>query len=257
MKFVIDLDGTLLNNDLPNLDSVEFMAELSKRKVDFMIMTNSVCHPDIIINRLQNVGIKVSVDSVLNPIVSINSYLKRQKIRNAFIVGSDQEISQVHVDHEDDDPEIVLFLDFEKNNLDYNYLQKIFIHIQSGVPVISASGSTYYLKGDHKQIDTGSFVKMFESLSGNTIPIFGKPSENYFNEALALLRSDASDTVVVGDDWRTDVLGGKKVGFKTVLLKSGKYKDDDEKKGHPDFTVPKLIELFDIMENIAFYRDRE
>jgi len=126
MKFIIDLDGTLLNNDLPNIDSVEFISALQHRKTDFMIMTNSVCHPDIIINRLQNVGINVSVNSILNPIVSINSYLKSQNVKNAFIVGSDQEISQVCVDHEEDKPDIVLFLDFEKNNIDYNRLQKIF-----------------------------------------------------------------------------------------------------------------------------------
>ena len=200
MKFIIDLDGTLLNNDLPNLDSVEFMAELMKRNVDFMIMTNSVCHPESIINRLQNVGINVSVNSILNPIVSINSYIKRQNIHNAFIVGSDQEISQVCVDHEEDNPDIVLFLDFEKNNIDYNGLQKIFKLIQSDIPAISASGSTFYLKGDHRQIDTGSFVEMFESLSGNAIPIFGKPNENYFNAALELLKSQVGEAFIVGDD---------------------------------------------------------
>lgn len=245
MKFIIDLDGTLLNNDLPNIDSVEFISALQHRKTDFMIMTNSVCHPDIIINRLQNVGINVSVNSILNPIVSINSYLKSQNVKNAFIVGSDQEISQVCVDHEEDKPDIVLFLDFEKNNIDYNRLQKIFRHIQFCVPVISASGSTFYLKEDHKQIDTGAFTVMFETLSGDKIPVFGKPNENYFTEALKLLKCGAGEVVIIGDDWRTDVLGAKKVGCKTVLFKSGKYQEKDEERGHPDLTVNKLMEIID------------
>jgi hypothetical protein len=58
---------------------------LQQRKIDYMIITNSVCHPGIIINRLQ----------------------------------------------------------------------KIFRHIQFNVPVIFASGLIFYLKEDHKQIDTG------------------------------------------------------------------------------------------------------
>jgi predicted mannosyl-3-phosphoglycerate phosphatase (HAD superfamily) len=93
MKFIIDLDGTLLSNDFPNLDSAEFMAEITKREMDVMIMTNSVCHPDIIVNR------------------------------------------------------------------------------QRGVPVISASGSSYYLKGEYKEKDekrcdpdfvVGGLMEIFE-----------------------------------------------------------------------------------------------
>ncbi len=252
MSFLIDLDGTLLNNDLANLDSVEFMTELLRRQADFLIMTNSVCHPDIIINRLQNAGISVSVKSILNPIVSINSFIKSQNIKSAFIVGSDREISQICVDHEEYEPDIVLFLDFEKNNINYNRLQRIYQHTQKHIPIISASGSTFYLMGDNKQIDTGAFVAMFESLSETKIPIFGKPSENYFGEALRLLNCKASETVIIGDDWSTDILGSKKAGCKAVLVKSGKYKELDEMKGHPDLVVNRMMELFEKLDKKPF-----
>ena len=252
MKFIIDLDGTILKNNFPNLDSVEFMAEIGKREMEFLIMTNSVCHPEIIVNRLHDVGITVSIESVLNPIVSINSYLKRQNTSKAFIIGSNEEVSQVCVKQEVDQPEIILLLDFEKSNIDYNALQKVFEFIQNGVPVISASGSTYYLKDGHKQIDTGSFVVLFESLLGDTIPIFGKPNEVYFNEALTLLNSEADKTLIIGDDWKTDILGGKKVGCKTALVKSGKYEDKDEKKGKPDCVVGELMEIFELINKNKF-----
>lgn len=244
MNFLIDLDGTLLLNNTANIDAIAFIEKVQKNNIAFMIMTNSVSSPEAIKNRLKNVGINVPITSILNPIVSINSYIKKQDIKNAFIVGSDNEVVQVCVEHEEDSPEIVVLLDFEKANANYQELQKIYLHIQNNVPVVTASGSPFYLKENNKKIDTGSFSYMFEMLSGTKIPVFGKPSENYFKEGISLLKSDPSNTIVIGDDWRTDIAGANSVGCSSVLVKSGKYSAGDDKKGNQDLVVSHLMDVF-------------
>lgn len=245
MKLLIDLDGTLLDGASTLPDAAEFMSEISARNVQFKIVTNSTKDPAAIAKRLDNAGISVSSDSIINPIVSINAFLRRQQILSAFIIGSKSEKDQVCIHHVDDCPEIIVFLDFDRTNVDFEQLQNIFLLSQKGIPIISASGSPFYRTGNERKIDTGAFVTMFELLTQENVPIFGKPNSKYFNEAITLLESSSSDVVVLGDDWATDIVGANNVGCKSVLVKSGKYQPGDENKAKPDRVIDRLMVFFE------------
>lgn len=190
MKFLIDLDGTLMDQTKPNLDAVEFMSELPRRKIPFRIMTNSIKSPVVIAERLNNAGMAVAADHILNPITAINSFLDKNGVKSAYIVGSENEIEQVNVRHSDQNPEFIALLDFEKNNITYDALQRIFVLIQEGVPVISASSLSFYFKNTIKYLDTGSFVSLFEKAAGKEIKILGKPSWEYFQAGLYSLKAN-------------------------------------------------------------------
>lgn len=245
MKYLIDLDGTLLDGNKANKDSVKFMGELQSRGTEFLIMTNSIASPRIIRERLDEVGISVDEGSILNPITAVNIYLKEKNIGRAFIVGSKSEVEQVSVKHDKENPQAILLLDFEKENLSYDGLQNIFSLIQRQIPVISASGSTFYLRDGFQYLDTGSFVKLFESAGNIKIEILGKPSLEYFKAGMALLNEVSKNIMVIGDDWRTDINGAHGAGLTSVLIRSGKYKMGDEKKCSPQKTINRLMELFE------------
>ncbi len=51
---------------------------------------------------------------------------------------------------------------------------------------------------------------------------------------------------------KTERSGSKKVGCKAVLVKSGKYKELDEKKGRPDLVVNRMMEVFEQLDKKAF-----
>ncbi len=245
MKFLIDLDGTLLDQTKPNLDAVQFIKELSHRNIAFRIMTNSIKSPAVIVNRLNAAGIAVAVDKILNPITAINSFLDKNGAKNVYIVGSDSEIVQMKTSHNDLDPEWIVLLDFEKKNITYEELQRIFVFIQKGVPVISASGSHFYFKDSKKYLDTGSFVRLFEIAAGVEIKILGKPSLEYFQAGLYSLQAESSDVTVIGDDWSTDILGADNAGCHSVLVRAGKYQPGDELKCNPSQVVSSLMEILE------------
>jgi hypothetical protein len=46
-----------------------------------------------------------------------------------------------------------------------------------------------------------------------------KPSKSAFKKALDILKTDVDRTAVIGDQLFTDVLGGKRVGLYTILVK--------------------------------------
>ena len=244
MKYLIDLDGTILNGEMAINSSVVFINELQNKKIEFLIMTNSIKSPKLIQDRLKNVGIIISTTQIFNPIIAINSYLEQNNIQKVYVIGSQLEIDQILMQQDKLNPQIIIILDFEKNNISYNSLQEAFVLMQQKIPVIAASGSGYYLKNNIKYLDTGSFVTLFEKAANIKIPIIGKPSKEYFNAGISILKTNPSNIVVIGDDWMTDIDGAKKVGCNSILVKSGKYVDGDEFKSKPNKIVSNLSEIF-------------
>ncbi len=243
MKYFIDLDGTLLNHKLASMDAVSFMNEIQRRNIEYRIMTNSIKSPVRIVERLKSVGIGVKKESILSPIHSINAYLQQHNIRKAYVVGSALEREQVKTENNSEEPEIIALIDFEKNNVTYNELQKIYYFMQKGVPAIAASGSPYYSKGKSKCLDTGAFVHLFEKTAHISIKILGKPSIAYFSSGIAALHAGPTEITVVGDDWSTDIIGAVNAGCHAILVKTGKYQTGDENKCKPTKVVSKLMDL--------------
>ena len=228
MKYIIDLDGTLLSGDAANLDSVAFMNHLNATNTDYLVMTNSIKSPSKIKEKLEKIGIAIETCRIMNPIDAINCYFKTMGFKNAFIVGSQLEIDQVEVAVNNENPDIIILLDFEKENVCYDKLQEVFKLINKGTPVITASKSNYYLKNGERVLDTGAFTSLLEAAGEITIEVFGKPSVEYFKSGLSLLNASPNEVMVIGDDWKTDIKGAMAVGCKSALLKSGKYIEGDE-----------------------------
>lgn len=243
MKYIIDLDGTLMNSNKPNLDAVKFIGELQENEVEFLIMTNSIKSPISIRERLVKVGMDIKTDNILNPIIAINEYLKQLKINNVFVIGSILEIEQLDAKIDNDNPEMIVLLDFEKENIGYSELQRVFELIDRGIPAITASKSIFYLKDGNKVLDTGSFVKLLENVTEREIKVIGKPSKDYFLAGMRRLNTLPEEVTIVGDDWRTDIVGALNIGCKSVLLKSGKYHQGDENNCDGIKCVSTLMEV--------------
>lgn len=230
MKYIIDIDGTIIDGVTLNLDSKAFLSSLERKYIDYLLMTNSVASPNRICERLLRGGIEIDPGRILNPIIAINEYIKNQDISRAFVVCGPEELQQLEITLDEHEPQIVVLIDFERSNVTYETIQKVFSYIQRGVPVVSASGSKYYLKDGIRHVDTGAFVSLFDALSDKPILILGKPSLGYFEVARSKLSCAVGDLIVVGDDWSTDIAGALKFGAQAILVRSGKYIVGDEKK---------------------------
>ncbi len=80
-------------------------------------------------------------------------------------------------------------LDFEKENIGYQTLQRIYEFMNQDVPVITASKSPYYKSVNGPKLDTGAFVHMLESVGNKEIEVLGKPSKYYFEAGIQKLNA--------------------------------------------------------------------
>ena len=74
---------------------------------------------------------------------------------------------------------------------------------------------------------TAPFIAALEIASGTKAIIFGKPSSAFFQTALDLLEQNAIDTLMIGDDIRSDIRGAQQLGIKGVLVHTGKFSTGD------------------------------
>lgn len=242
-NLIIDIDGTILNGTRELNHASTFIKYLEKTNKRYLLATNSIQSPDVQVQRLRQIGLSLPPDKIYSPIDSINQMIAKEKVSNVMVMGSKDEIAQVKANHTCESPELILLLDFEKSNFSYKDLQAIIDHHENGADIFSASGSSYYLKDGKKQIDTGAFVHLFESITKCKIEILGKPSLHYFLNAKAVLNENSSSITVIGDDWQTDILGAKQAGFQSILIKSGKYCQGDEHKANPDSVIEDFLAI--------------
>jgi ribonucleotide monophosphatase NagD (HAD superfamily) len=75
--------------------------------------------------------------------------------------------------------------------------------------------------------------------------VLGKPSPAYFGAALEALDADPGGAWIVGDDLESDVAGGHHAGMRTVLVRTGKFREDELQRAHvaPDVVLESLVDL--------------
>jgi ribonucleotide monophosphatase NagD (HAD superfamily) len=77
------------------------------------------------------------------------------------------------------------------------------------------------------RLDIGPFVAGLEYATGKTADVAGKPSPAFFRSALEAAGVSADEAVMVGDDIRGDIGGAQQLGIGGVLVRTGKYREDD------------------------------
>jgi HAD superfamily hydrolase (TIGR01450 family) len=100
------------------------------------------------------------------------------------------------------------------------------------IPVIVANtDNAYPVTAKDVSIAVGGLATMIEKIVGKEFIRFGKPDSQMFMFAYDLIRESRQITkqeiVMVGDTLHTDILGGNKFGFDTVLVLSGNTQAKD------------------------------
>jgi HAD superfamily hydrolase (TIGR01458 family) len=246
---IVDLEGTLIDGNEPLPGAIDFINTLSSKKMPFNIITNRVSKTPLEMAKIMNgIGFKVATNQIINPFIVLNEYLLEHNIRSYYFVGPEYLEEQIETDSISyDNPEYVIFCDFEYINCDYNKFNKIYNYIKNGSKIITTSYSNYYYRNNEYKLDTGSFTKMFEMICEKEAIIMGKPSKEIYNCALKQLNIKREEAIIIGDDILTDIGGGNNIGIKTVLVKTGKYKNGDENKIKPFKIVNKINETMEDM----------
>ncbi len=221
-----DIDGTLYFKGSPIPGAIETITKLRQKGIKLLFFTNTDSKtPKSIYKNLLEYGFNVKEDELFTPIIALKKFLSAHRQKKIFLVSTkeiENEFKEFNLVQGDEIPDYVIIADF-RDNWDVFRLNRAFKYILKGASLFGTQGNRYFL--DHKGepvIDTGSFVKMLADTASIPYKVFGKPSIEFFNQALNKLNLTASDCIVVGDDLESDIQGANNVGIKSILVRTGK-----------------------------------
>jgi HAD superfamily hydrolase (TIGR01458 family) len=115
----------------------------------------------------------------------------------------------------------------------YAALNKAFRLLMLGAPLLALAANRYFREADGLSLDAGPFVAALEHASGTRALLFGKPSPAFFHAAVSGLACAPGEAAMIGDDVEADVNGAIAAGVAGILVRTGKYRPEDEKRADP------------------------
>jgi len=222
-----DIDGTLYFKGAPVPGAIEAVEILREKGIKLLFFTNTDSKtPKNVYKSLIDYGFQVKEEEIFTPIIALKEFLTDKTHAKLYFVTTEEvkkEFQEFHDVRGSEVADYVIVGDF-RDNWDVNRLNEAFRYvIKHKAVLLGTQGNKYYLDVNGEPvIDTGSFVHMIANAANVKPTIFGKPSKDYFLQALKKLNLTSEDIIVVGDDIETDILGAQNANLRGILVKTGK-----------------------------------
>jgi HAD superfamily hydrolase (TIGR01458 family) len=137
-----------------------------------------------------------------------------------------QEVKRDFADLEEgvDDVEAVIIGDLG-SAFGYDVLNHAFRQVMNGAELIALQKNRYWMRADGLSLDVGPFVAAIEFATGREAHVVGKPARGFFDGVLAGLGVGAREAAMIGDDIESDIGGALRAGLDTILVRTGKYRE--------------------------------
>ncbi|NIS80038.1 MAG: HAD-IIA family hydrolase [Anaerolineales bacterium] len=251
VALVIDMDGVLMRGDSALPGVMSFFKLLRERSLKFVIATNNATtSAEMLCERLAPVGVRIEPEQVITSGIASASYLKDLLPPGSqiYVIGESPlrkvlKAAGFHLTESANDIKaVVVGLD---RQLNWEKLTEAALAIQAGATFIATNPDLSLPVERGQAIGTGAILAAIEATTGVAPIVIGKPEPHLFQYALQHLKTKAENTLVVGDRFETDVLGGKKAGMPTALILTGITQRQDLSSVHvkPDWIFENLDEL--------------
>ena len=247
-----DIDGTLYSKGAPIPGAIDTLLKLREKGLKFLFFTNTDSKsPKTVLKMLLDYGFSISKEEIFTPVIALKEFLFQYLNKKSYFLTTlevEKEFEEIQRVEGNEITDYVVLGDFH-DNWDVNRLNTAFKYVLKGAKLLGTQGNRYYL--DHNGepvIDTGSFIQMIAYAANTTPKIFGKPSKEYFLQALKKLNLTKDEIIVIGDDLESDIHGAINAGLKGILVKTGKgqFFDPKNEEIKPNWVLDSFSSLIDL-----------
>ena len=216
-----DLDGTLyLDKVLIDGVKASYKLLITNKFHIYHTTNNSSQSLTVIGSKLEKL-LQTDIDfsSIITPLVVLEKYLENKK-NTIYVYGSEevkQHISNFsNVSSNIDECDLVILGRLDNPNRDI--LDKIATAVKSGISCATLNKDlTYPVSPTEFKPGNGQIAKYIESATNKSLDSFGKEG-NHYSEYF--MKKDIKIDYVIGDRIDTDIIFGKNVNAKSILVKS-------------------------------------
>ncbi|KGA95601.1 HAD family hydrolase [Alkalihalobacillus alcalophilus ATCC 27647 = CGMCC 1.3604] len=245
--FLIDLDGTIYRGKEKIDEAIQFVKELEKRGLSYLFVTNnSTKPPREVAELLQAMDVPATTEHVFTTSMATAKFLsEKQKEANVYVIGEvglrQALVEEGHRLVEEDADFVVMGLDRE---ITYEKLARATIEIRKGATFIATNGDVALPTERGLMPGCGSLVSVVAVSTGIEPTFIGKPESIIVEQAMDVLGLKKEETLMVGDNYETDILAGIQAGIDTLIVHTGVTSEQQlqEKAEQPTMALKSLAE---------------
>lgn len=256
---LFDLDGVVYQDGQAIDGAIDTLNWVNDQSLPHLFVTNTTSRPrHQIVERLQGYGLAIEAERILTPPVAACHWLRRHDANRIALFVPDATRDdfadfQILDSDAESGAEAVILGDLGED-WDFARLNRAFRQLQadSECNLLALGMTRYWRASDGLRLDTGPFVRALEFATDKSPIVLGKPAAEFFHIALQKLDCGAGDTLMVGDDIRSDIDGARRAGLRTALVKTGKFRQADLSSDiTPDAVLGSIAELPDFWQQIT------
>ena len=251
---LLDLDGTLYQEDRLFDFTLEFLSGLDRRRIQKMYVTNnsSKGRSDYF-KKLHSMGISLTEEEIYSSSDATLDYLKqRTHYRRIFLLGTpslESAFTAAGFTLTSDAQCVVMGYD---KTLTYEKINQAYQLIKSGVPfVVTHPDVLCPIKDGGFDIDLGALMQPLIYATGVEPVVIGKPHAPFVDGLLNKISAgnrgtfDVQSLAIMGDRLYTDIRTGRDNDFLSILVLTGEASRDDVEQSDlvPDFILEKNVDL--------------
>jgi len=237
--YFIDLWGVIHNGVQCYPEALKVLEKLKEQNKKIVLISNAPRPAAVVKVFLETIGLKssgydflVTSGDITREYISLNSSKK-----NFYHLGPTRDIDlfkdlNVTLTSKEECEEIIctgLVSDEEEKLQDYKILLDFFLNKK--IPLICANPDEVVARGEKIVFCAGALANQYKQ-EGGMVRYFGKPYSEIYSFALKKIRAhkDFKDkkeinTLVIGDNIKTDIKGANLSNLDSVLILNGIYKD--------------------------------
>lgn len=247
--YLIDLDGTIYRGEDTIESGVRFVKRLIQKGKDYLFLTNNTTRtPQMVVDKLKGHGIVTDKDHVYTPSMATAEYLLSHNPKRpigVYIIGQiglwTEILQRPEFEYREDQPDYVIVgMD---TDLTYNKVRVATRAIRNGAKFIGTNADLNLPLGDELIPGNGSQCAMIAAASGQEPFYIGKPEAIIVDMALKKINRQKSESLIVGDNYQTDISAGFNSQVDQLLTLTGvTQRADLQDKLQPTIVVNDLDE---------------
>ena len=247
--FLFDLNGVFYEDENIISGANETIDWLKKNGIPHkFISNNSTLSRKLFVEKLKKIGLKINISEVITSNYAGVLTIKKMGLKNCKLIMTEEaKLDYKKFQLQNKKIDAIVIGDIGEK-WSFSLMNELMNDIISGAEIIALHKGKYYHSQGKLKIDCGAFVAGLEYSTSKKAISIGKPKKSFFD--LAAFDLGTNKICLVGDDLHNDIEGGQKMGYKTILVKTGKYRQNifDKSKIKPDFCIPSIKELIKLFK---------
>lgn len=225
---LIDLAGVLYVGGTAVAGAAEALERLCTSGLGICFLTNTTRRTrTTLVRHLAELGFEIGEDEVFTAARAARRRVEAEGLRPYPLIHPD--LAPEFADLTGGEPDAVVIGDAGEDFTYANLNRAFRVLMNADTPRLIAMGDNrYFADGDELSLDMGPFAHALAYAAGIEPEVVGKPAVPFFEAALQQLGAEAGEAVMIGDDVLGDVGGAQNAGIAGILVRTGKYRPDDE-----------------------------